>query len=269
MLKLLVNCCVEETRFDVMRQVITSIKRERDLGVDLESDMHVFDNGSTHPGTLDMIQELDCAVYAADDNLGYWSALNWLISNPSVVGEHKYVYVIENDCVQYDTWKLSHCVSVLEAHPDLGGVRVQEYSVKDRHLYDKNNPTRGSRRYAWVSHNNVITQQPVRLQQLPDSDLVFESNFLSQLPAVNRLPALCNVFNTLRDLESFSEHDYQRLYHDIYEKFGVLDGGIFHCKLTHGTKAITGSWSQNLSSIGYIPTRNDRILQYSSVKQLK
>lgn len=277
-LYLVVNCCMEESRYEIMQQVIQSLKNEQTKkGLDIEKDMVVFDNGSTHPDGVNLLRHFHCPVYAASENLGYWSAIKWVLDNlPTIKPDHEkyeYIYIIESDHFHFALEKIENCERALEKYPQLGSVRAQEYSVAESHLYNKTLRHPKGRPYAWVTHVNSATGESVKVTPL-DNDLeVYESNFLTCLHSVNRLSSLKAVFAKLANEDKFSEHDFQRMYMELHPITGQLDGGVFHARLgftPENPRSLSGSWSHDVSQYGYKETRRDRILQYpdGSVKRL-
>jgi hypothetical protein len=91
---------------------------------------------------------------------------------------------------------------------------------------------------------------------------VWLSTFLTQLPAINRYATLVGCFDRLKQLDRFSELDFQRMYWESFQVTGVLNGGIFHCDLNpYDVGSLTGSWTDPsiLKSIGYQATRQASI----------
>lgn len=249
---LLVTCCLEKSRTEILNQVITNLI-EQDPS--LKEKLTVFDNASTDvDATLNITNNFD-NVYRSDRNVGYWSAIDWWLTqiepeNPD------FTYIIESDMIHYAFEKVATCAEYLSKNVDVGSVRLHEYSVAQRHLYDKDSPKPDSRRNLWQSHTNKATGQKVKLDH--SEGFIWSTTFLTQLPALNRYKAMKECFNELRAMKQFSELDFQKLYWDRYKRTGIVDGGIFHCDINHyGTKSVTGSWTpeQELKVIGYQPTR--------------
>lgn len=249
---LLVTCCLEQSRYELVKQVFDNIKTQ--CPPDWKSRITVFDNASTFLSSEEILNTVD-NVYRCDRNVGYWTAIDWwlesLKSDPPV-----YTYVIESDMMHYGAYHLDECVKFLDRHPNLGGMRLHEYSVENFHLYNKDEPRPDSKRNLWQSHTNKVTGQSINLQRVEGS--FWSTNFLTQLPALNRYQALKTVFNQLHDRGQFTELDFQHAYHDMYPNIAIHDGGIFNCDLNpYGTPGITGSWTsaQDLQKIGYQSTR--------------
>lgn len=259
---LLVTCCLEPSRAEVLRLVVENIKVE---APELLDQLTVFDNHSTEPGILDLLTTTFKHVYVADKNVGYWSAIDWWLSNdwwlntPSTAP--KYTYIIESDMIHYAFKKIFDAEKFLDANPSIGAVRLHEYSVKNKHLYNKDVPTQGSKSNIWQSHTNKVSGKPVSLS-VEETDGIHAANFLTQLPALNRYLPLKRAFDELKKLPSFSELDFQRLYHQEFSMNAIVDGGIFHCNPgAYGVKAVTSSWTNpaELSRLGYHGTRQGSI----------
>lgn len=260
---LLVSCCVEESRYEILRQVVAQLldqMYDHNEGVPLM----VFDNGSTHPGTLDLLKEtLSVPTLAASENRGYWSAIRWILDNADLSG-YEYIHIIESDHLYYDFKRIAEAERFLDAHPEVGSVRLQEYSVKNQHWYNKSLQHSEGRRYAWVSHVNSATGEQVKVHPT-EQEGIYTSNFLTVLHGLNRISTMKEVFDELGFDKKFSEPDFQRLYHQRYPVIALLDGGIFHAKLgftPHNPRALSGSWSHDVSRLGYRTTRQDTILRY-------
>lgn len=272
---LFVSCCVEQSRFDIMKQVLASIKNETNSkNFQLDHDLLAFDNGSTVEGTRELLLDNFSKVYVSDTNEGYWSAIFWLLNNYEQLVEnpkkYRYVYIIESDHFHYAIEKLNACEQALDQHENLGSIRTSEYVVAEQHLYNKSNQDPNGRKYAWVSHVNTVTSAPISLKLLIKNLGIYNTNFLTCLHSVNRLEALKEVFIELQAQDKFSEHDFQKLYHNRFQQIGLVDGGIFHAKLgfTPGGGGLSGSWSHDVSRLGYKTTRQDKIRKYTHIKKL-
>ena len=264
---LLVTCCLERSRSEILAQVIGNLQKQ---APEIQPVLDVFDNASTEEGTIDVLKDCFSNVYQADHNVGYWTAVDWWLQHLTV-DPPAYTYVIESDMMHYDFNKIWTCADYLDVHPDVGAVRLHEYSIENYHLYNKDKPLPNSRRNLWQSHTNKVTGNDVQLIEPTKGD-VWETTFLTQLPALNRYETLRDVFAELGTLEGFIEPDFQRLYWQRFQKTGILDGGIYHCDLnTYGTKTITGSWTNpaELERLGYQATRAGRIMPRESYTVVK
>lgn len=257
-LYLLVTCCVEETRFNILKQVISNIKEEQiTKNFNIEDQLVVFDNGSTHPGTVELLKQNFKTVFQSSTNEGFWSAINWILK--IIDQKFDYIYVIESDHIHFALERVSDIEQFLDDHPDVGGVRAQEFVIAERHLYNKSKPVAGSRTYAWVNQIHHQTKKPIFITE-SDSPGFFITNFLSQLHSVNRVKQMKKVFQVLESMSTngkFSEFDYQVLYNADYPIFGVIDGGLFHAKLSWDNGTVAGSYCGPAAkdNIGYQETR--------------
>ncbi len=254
---LLVTCCKDPSRAEILNQVVENMKEK---APQLQYSVTVFDNASTEPGIADVLKGTFKHVYQSDQNVGYWSAIHWWLTEGLKELPPRYTYIVESDMMHYDFPKIWEAASYLERHPDVGSVRLHEYSVANRHLYNKDAPRPDSRSNLWQSHTNRLTGRPVEFVQREGS--VWETTFLTQLPALNRYETMLDVFNELATVPAFTEPDFQRLYWQRYQKTGIVDGGIFNCDLNpYGSKGITGSWSspEQLAKVGYHATRTASI----------
>lgn len=253
---LFVTCCLEPSRSRVLTQVLDNIRQQ---APELRHTLTAFDNGSTEPGITELLTSNFDNVYRANQNVGYWSAIDWWLEHLSH-DPPDYTYIIESDMIHYALNKLPACVEFLSKNPDIGSIRLHEYSVENRHLYNKERPLPNSRRGLWQSHTNRETGKPIEFTHACDD--FWSTTFLTQLPALNRYKTMRDIFLQLRQAKRFSESDFQKMYWQRYQKTGILDGGIFHCNLnTYGADIVTGSWTNDveLKRIGYRTTRYDSI----------
>lgn len=254
---LFVTCCLEESRAEVLRDVVDNLAK---LKYNLGDNLTIFDNGSTIDWVVPMLEEKLGPVHVANKNVGYWSAIHWWLNN---VEQDDFTYIIESDMMHYDFEKLFRAERYLQYNNQVGSFRCHEYDIQNWHLYDKNQPQEGSRKNIWQSHTNKVTNEPIRhafgsdILEKPRARL-YLSNFLTQLPALNRTKTIKECFDELAKRESFSEFDFQKMYWEKYQCTGIIDKGIFHCDAgSWGKKVITGSWTDpnELKRIGYQPTR--------------
>lgn len=265
----LVTCSLEESRDKVLQAVVDNLSECASRRPGLLDDMLVVDNASTMPATPQALKARFPHVWQTDRNVGYWSAIDWALrAHRDVLGGHDYrfVYVIESDMVHYALERLVEAESFLASRPDIGAVRCQEYSVAEQALYDKGAPMPGSCTWAWQSHVHRFTGQ--RIEHRPSGVAgIYETDFLTQLPALNRLTTLQDAFRKLRLVSSFAEPDFQRLCYEPYPVNALLDGGIYHCRLgAQGTGTTTGSWTPAdvLRWTGYQETRRGKIVPAGS-----
>lgn len=254
---LMVTCCLDQSRADVLNTVVDNVKKE--FGYRIE-DITVFDNASTIESSTRLLNSEFKNVYQSNKNVGYWSAIDWWLNQ--LDDDTSYTYIIESDMMHYNVEnRFEDCLRFLEANPQVGSVRTHEYVVEQRHLYDKDRPHPLSKRNLWQSHTNKVTGEALSFWE-PHHD-VWHTTFLTQLPAINRLWAMRESFNELRELGDFSELDFQRSYWKRYSQTGIIDNGLFHCDLNpYGSKVITGSWTDpnKLQSLGYQQTRFSKLL---------
>ena len=248
---LMVTCCLEPSRADILNQVIHNLEQQ---APELMPRITVFDNASTEFAVKEQLTSHFTNVFQSDHNVGYWSAIDWWLSNLKTTPD--YTYIIESDMMHYNLHWLGQCKKFLDHHPDIGAMRLHEYSIKDFHLYNKDAPVPGSRSNLWQSHTNRVTGESVKFEQI--EGVFWKTNFLTQLPALNRFETMKSCFEQLSAYERFTEHEFQRLYHVKYPQISILDGGMFNCDLNpYGTKVITGSWTdaKELQRLGYQSTR--------------
>jgi hypothetical protein len=264
---LFVSCCLEQTRFEILQKVVDNLTGATQ---DVSDAITVFDNGSTVTGTIDVLRENFKNVFVADHNVGYWTAIDWWLRH--IANESpKYTYIIESDMMHYAFHKIQKCAQFLDENSDVGAVRLHEYSVENCALYNKDVPVVGSRKGIWQSHTNRVTGKPVCLHATCDPE-IYKATFLTQLPALNRYKAIVRAFTRLQEYSSFSELEFQRLYHEQYSMNAILDGGIFNADdACWGKKVVTGSYTndEELRKIGYKNTRQSSIIhptQYTVTK---
>lgn len=258
---LFVTCCLEQSRSDVLPDVVANILEQ---APELKEQLIVFDNGSTQPGVRTLLCDSFKNVFGCETNVGYWTAIDWWLSN---CVNFEYTYIIESDMMHYQFNRIYQCESYLDKNPQIGAVRLHEYSVANRHLYNKDIPHADSRRTLWLSHTNKVNNKPVAIEY-GEGD-IWNASFLTQLPALNRSATMKRAFAKLHELNSFCELDFQRFYYDEYQVNAILDGGLFNCPLSsYGSKTLTGSWSSEaeLRSVGYKSTRYARIIPSSQYK---
>lgn len=248
-LHILVSCCLDPTRTQQLQETVDSLQ-------DIDQNyLIVIDNGSTDPGADVILARLK-NVIRLQKNYGYWSAVNYGLT--FLESNTPYVYVIESDMVHYDYKKIFNAEKFLDETLNVGSVRLQEFSVAEQHLYDKNKPLPESRRWAWTRLSNHFTG--IISTFVTGKYGCFWTNLAPQVPALNRASFMRKVFKELSAAESINEADFQKCYFREYVSTAVLDGGIYNCKSSY-EKAITGSYTDPkiLTEIGYRPTRIDTI----------
>jgi hypothetical protein len=257
---LLVTCSMEQSRHDILVKVVENLKKEAPEIIDR---ITVFDNASKVKETSLLLTAQFPNIYVSDKNIGYWSAIKWWLDN---IQTKKYTYIIESDMMHYNFKKIYDCKEYLDANCDIGSVRLHEYSVVDKHLYDKEKPTADSKKYIWQSHTNRVTNK--KIEFLKNDNGIWKTTFLTQLMSLNRSTAIKNAFSKLEEFDKFCELDFQKLYWQQYQYTGILDKGIFVYanESAWGGSSITGSWTNKntLEKIGYQETRNSKIINSTS-----
>lgn len=245
---------MDSSRSEILSQVIDNLIAE---SPGLKHELDIFDNASTHFDRSIIRQNFD-NVYFSDRNVGFWSAIDWWLNKLSD-DPPDYVYVIESDLIHHDFFRINDCALFLDSNPDLGGVRIHEYVVTERHLYDKDNPCVGSHRHAWRSHINRVTGESVQISQ--GSGDLYKTTFPAHVPAINRFSMMKHAIDCLGILPTFSEHDFQRFCHDCYQRNAILDGGLFQELAFNGAGAV-GSFlpADVLNQMGYQTTRTAKIV---------
>jgi hypothetical protein len=264
-LKILVTCTKESTRYEILKHVVSNLQSVADE--QFFKDMIVFDNASSYPGSISLIENF-FNVFQSNKNFGFWSAIFWCLNNyESILGrDYKYVYIIESDLIHTNDAlkRLQDCETFLDLNNDVGHIRTEEFLVSEKHLYDKQRPRKDSRKYAWVTQENGVENKRVDFHIADPAARIYKCNFLAKLPALSRLSTVKSVFSELSKMKSFVEADYQRLYYQHYRTSAVLDGGVFHSKLSNEDihSVVNGSANYNLE-IDYLPTRFDSITKIS------
>jgi len=253
---LFVSCCVEQTRFELQKEVLSNLSENIDK--DILKRFTCIDNGSTIEGTVDSLKSVFDRVVQFDKNYGFWSAIQWWLDKIEK-SNSTYCYIVESDNFHYDFYKLERAVEFLETHPEIGSVRCQEYSVVHKELYDKYRQRPDSKKHAWQTHINRASGEQVSSDYV--DGLIYTTNFLTQLPALNRKKTMINCFDKLRKQTSVDEFDFQKLYYGFYPKISLIEGGIYSCPKNLDGITMNGSWEdpKKLNQLGYRTTRIDRI----------
>lgn len=267
---LLVTCCIEPTRYDVLKQVTAALKNEQETkNIDITHNLWVIDNASSEEGSREFIKENYSRVFQAKENYGFWSAINWFLRylRENHEGEYDFIHIIESDHIFFALEKLITCEDALEKYPQIGSIRCQEFVASLSHLYDKDRQSAESRSYAWVRQ---IDWDGTRIKfDLIDHEMqLYQSKLVPLLHSVNRLDGMYHAFEKLEKHERLAEQDFQRYYREKYPLSGFLDGGLFHTKLSWQTDALSASWSpeQRRNSVGYRDTRHDKIVPLTEMK---
>jgi hypothetical protein len=262
-LYLLVTCSMDKSRCDLACEVANNLVAEN-VTHPFFADLLVFDNASRFEDHLRIFPP-EVRVVRSDRNIGYWSAINWTLTHYTELfgRNYTYIYIIESDLEHRNMLRLEACERFLEEHPEVGGVRTQEFSVRWGMLYDKRyHWVPFARRHSLVSQHNAITGERVWFRRADGRNHIWLTNFHAKLPALNRLDALTKVFAELSMRGKITELDFMHLYYDLYPTMALLDGGIYRMLSSSETSHMSGSYSnpQQLAETGYHNTRIDHIV---------
>jgi len=259
-LAVLVTCSREESRRDLALAVARNLARViPDAG--LEQSFVLFDNASTCPEHIELMPP-GTLVCRADRNVGYWSAIKWVLDHRTSLfdREFEYIYLIESDLYHADLKGLVACERFLSAEPRASSVRTQEFSVRGRWRYDKRLqmlPFHVLR--SEISLSNVITGERAWFQRARGHEPIYLSNLHPKLPALNRVESMQSVFDALEAADQFTESDFFRLMMQRHPLTGVYDGGMFHSLVSYSDRgnAVMSSYVnlRELTRFGYEATR--------------
>lgn len=256
-LYLIVTCCREPTRFAILQNVVQNFKDQ--FPDSFQNDLIVFDNASNDE-TCQLLTDTFRNVWRSEQNVGLWNAIYWTLQNyERVLGRtYKFIHIMESDHCYFHADGLVDCENVLE-QTDYGAIKCHEYSVKNKHLYDKDQQQVGSHTDCWIRHRNVVTDKPVELIRLMTNSNVYVTNFLVNLHNVLRIDSMKTVFNALRTAKNFDEQQFQREFHKLHPQILLLDGGVFN--MTFGDKHVlkqtmmgSGNNGEAFSKAGYVET---------------
>jgi len=262
-LYLLVTCSMDKSREYLACKVSKNLDAEN-IDFYFSKDLIVFDNASIYTGHFKFLPK-DAKLIQSNRNIGYWSAVNWVLCNYKEVldRDYDYIYIIESDLIHCDMRRIKLCEDFLASNAQVGGVRTQDFSVKFRALYNK--------KYHWlpfvnksslVSQRNAITGEAVWFELADDKAKIYFTNFHAKLPSLNRIKTMKKVFNKLETKANITELDFMRLYSEEYPVMAILDGGIYKMLSSIETTYVSGSYTSkdDLVKIGYSNTRVDRIV---------
>ena len=279
-LYLLVTCTMEETRYDVLKKCVESVKSNFSKE-NIDKDFLVFDNNSSHSKNDKFLLENFSNIVKSKQNVGLWSAVNWVVENYKDImkREYKNICLIESDLVFYDTSSLPIVEMFLNSNEssDVGCVRIKEYSVKDNHLFDKAKVNSSMKTYrSRCMHMNYVSKKAVTFQETSFKNIHI-SNFHSLICAINRIDFLRTILKNLATKEKFIEsHFYEEAY-KLRKKCGVVDKGCFFelsadiNRKSPGSILIESSYTNvnKLRSLGYVETRlNNKITQAVEVERV-
>jgi hypothetical protein len=247
-----------------LEQVVANLKMMPDQS--FLDHLILFDNASTITESDELVKSYFKHCLKCDTNEGFWSAIHWTLQHyEEVLGRtYKYLYVIESDMIHTaDAFqRLEQCERFMDNNDNVGLIRVEEFSVYNRHLYDKRKPSEQSRRYAWVVQDNYIQNKPVTFELADKEARIYTCNFLAKVPTFTRLDTMKTIFSRLAELPNFNEMVYQQYYYNLFQVNGLLDDGIFHSKLGNDNNVtLKGSYvGEEGRKVGYRETRSDRIV---------
>ncbi len=261
---LLVTCSREKTRDLMLKKVIESLKIQ-DAWKVWESDFYVFDNASTYEHTQVELMSSFKKVILAEDNYGYWSAVNWFVEFSQNRG-YDYVYIMESDCVHHNIEQLHDGVKLLELDPSLGMLRAAEFSLENKHLYDKAQRHPGSITSEWFTQSNFFTKETASYEQTEVPN-VYKTNLVAKVCGLHRVSVLKAVLFQLQSIEWFIEVDFQRFYHKKYPFNAILDGGIYNSTPAYEPNVIAGSLvKEAVDENGYRKTREGFITPVTEMR---
>lgn len=253
---------MEETRRDLACQVSKNLVSQN-VTYPFFDDLLIFDNASHFDDHLKLFPPAVKTV-RSNVNVGYWSAIYWVLLNYQKLfkRKYKYLYIIESDLEHWHMSKLELCETFLNNNLRVGGVRTQEFSVKFRMFYNKQyHWVPFAKRHSLVSQRNVVTKERVWFRKVGLDKNIWMTNFHTKLPALNRLDALTTVFKRLADKEKIDEIYFMHLYYELYSDMALLDGGIYRQISNSDSAHLSGSYStaEQLEESGYHNTRTDYI----------
>lgn len=261
---LLVTCSREASRDSMLRKVVESFKTQSKFE-DWKDHFYVFDNASTYGDTPTFLRENFDNVFVAEENYGYWSAVNWFCDFASKKG-YEYVYILESDCVHYDIEKLDRALSLLENDQEVGMVRASEFLLEKVHLYDKSQRHRDSRTCDWFSQFNIFSNQHAQYATT-DQSSILKTNLVAKVCGLHRVDPLKKVLNKLIEKEWFIEVDFQKHYFDLYKFNAIIDGGIYNSSPAYEPNVIAGSLVvEKVDKNGYRKTREGFVTPLGEMK---
>lgn len=261
---LLVTCSRDESRRDLAIAVTKNLVAMT-ARAGLDRSLVVFDNASTFPDHLQMLPA-GTIVCRADVNIGYWSAIKWVLDNRRTLFDRDFanLYLVESDLYHDDLNALAKCEAFLANEPRASGVRTQEFSVRWRWRFNKSLrrlPMHVSR--SQVSLVNAVTGEKAWFRPVDGAGGIYLSNLHPKLPALNRMSTVEKVFSSLAAMPDFTELDFFRLMMSHQPLIGVFDGGLFHSLVSfedqHTVVMSSYADSAKMNRLGYLPTRASRI----------
>lgn len=251
------SCSIEGTRDRAFNEVSENITSS-EIWPSIRDSTILFDNASTKPLTLCAFDKFQ-NIAKCERNVGYWSAVNWVLENyQRLVPEKKYIYIIESDCIHWSMEKIQMCRDFLEKNPDVGMVRTQEFLISQSHRFDKMRSFPDSTRWNRFRLYNHVKNEPLKFWD-PDGE-IYRTNFVPVLCGLNRIDAMKSVFRILSGRSSITEFDFQKMMFDLYECNAQLDAGIFNSSA--GGDIIAGSRVETIpEGVQYKPSGHDTIIK--------
>lgn len=246
----------------MLRAVVESFKSHPEWS-EWEKDFYVFDNQSSYGNTQDFLKSQFKNVFLSEENYGYWSAVNWFCNWAKQKG-YEAVYITESDCVHFNLEQLSSAISLLENDRSVGMVRTQEFSVANKHFYDKSQRLPESKTCEWFQQYNVFTGQSAIFSQTQFEN-VYLVNLVAKVCGLHRIDAMIEVLSKLP--VAFTEVDFQRIFYSKFTQNAILDGGMYNTTLSYAPEAMAGSFVQGeINASGYRRTREGFI---NSLEEMK
>lgn len=234
----LITCSKEKSRDDVFARVAGNLI-ELNRREEFFDRLIVFDNDSNQPATLKLLKQFP-RVYRSSVNVGYWTAIRWVLNN--LCEDHKYIYLIESDNLHTTLDPVRASCDFLDQNLDVGSVRLQRFKVRFRYLYDKYSFL-GRRNPDAVTLANLVTSERAWFKQSVEDRRFFRTNLCTKLPSVNRVSLLQKVFAQLEKLDKFEEGHLFRFANELYPVTAVFDGGAYTSRLGHqSTGVVNGSF---------------------------
>lgn len=278
-LYILITCSLDESRHDCLEKCISSINRFFPKE-NISNDFFVFDNASTVKKTNSLIKNTFSHVYRSEKNIGLWSAVNWVLENYEEKMKRRYsnVFLVESDLVFYNFESFVKIENIFEQEKfkNIGSCRTKEFSVKDKHLFDKYLKTKDSVFRSLCTQRNLITNKPIYYNET-NVEGIYVTNFNSVICSMSRIQFIKEIFKKLESKDDFTELEYFKEAQMISNETFLLDGGChFEASMDVSNasnifKNITGSHSkkEDLEKIGYHGTRrNNKIIKDFIVKKV-
>jgi hypothetical protein len=261
---LIVICSLSQERASLAEKVLDQIALLNDE-INTKHKTVLIDNGSTFKSNFQQWTFID-EIFEFEQNIGYWNAISWFLdflTFETKVSEHDYIYIVESDNLHYQLKGLNEIVSLMDRLEFVDSVRVQEFKVRLKHLYFKENkllPFR--RRRSLVSKYNAVDKKQVWFVRF--EGCFFLTNMHAKLPAVSRLATLQRVFVELRELKEITEWNFFAIMNKYSPLTGLYDGGIYYTLSTlENAKLVeAGSYLEEYAeeSRGYRNTRHEIML---------